>query len=277
MVSVKGCRPVSSIRCPRSCGNYLSRSPSTSSLRPTPGHGVTDFRLTTRLSGGRARLNEAFSDVLAVVRRVLQSTLGDAPASCRVSDRRKGRGRHRRVWRFHSLNPRLLRRSGSLQHPLHRGRGQRRRPHQRAHRRVTPTILPSKAAWNRTSGITVHRSRRRQPRADGAGVLPRLHPPDDAGDRHLCRGPSGHHPGGHRPVRRRKQFVVRALSATPGPRSVFSKSPHKETTISDENFHHRTLRRARLRARRRRRNRQEPEGQGQSPAPSRSRPSRNPS
>ena len=52
--------------------------------------------------------------------------------------------------------------------------------------------LAIEGGTNRTSGIRVHRRRRRQPRADRESLLPRLHPAD-AVERRLLDGARAHH------------------------------------------------------------------------------------
>ena len=97
----------------------------------------------------------------------------------------------------------LVRRPRPLLDPLHRSGGQRRRAHQLGH--PQPRLLPGHRGRHQPHlGPGRHRRRRRQPRADRAHLLSRLHQLPDA-ERHVRAGPPGDAARRVRAVRRRQR------------------------------------------------------------------------
>ena len=164
-------------------------------------HGVTEYSSNLIYQGESGALNEAFSDIMgASVEFFFQPTRADWLMAEDLAIVEAGLAR--------SLeDPRRLRRSRSLQHPLHRSRGQRRRPHQLDDRE--PRVLSRGPGRHEPHVRPLGAGRRlRQSRADREGVLSRVRVPD-AAERDVRGRASGDAAGGHRSLWRQQPGVPR--------------------------------------------------------------------
>ena len=155
-------------------------------------HAVTEFTSSLIYQNESGALNESFSDIMGTGAEFYVRSTGRSDRAADyligediVTPARPG------ALDGHPLDVRsaLVRRSGSLRDSLHGPRRQRRRAHQLGD--LEPRVLPGHRGRHQPHlGPRRHRRRRRQPRADRAHLLSRLHQLPDA-ERHLRPGPPG--------------------------------------------------------------------------------------
>ena len=152
-------------------GDYFAGARSTWSAHELT-HGVTEYTSDLIYRNESGALNEAFSDIMGTASS--SSSAAGSGRCGRLRDRRRIspiRPGGRRA--FARCGSARVRRSRSLQHPLHRARGQRRRPHQLDDRE--PRLLSGDRRRHQPHVRAVGAGRRRgQPRADRERVLSRV-------------------------------------------------------------------------------------------------------
>ena len=177
-------------------------------------HGVTEFTSNLIYENESGALNESFSDIMGTGAEYYARASGRSDRADRLPARRGHRDAGpRRCADRHPIDvrPAVVRRSGPLFGPLRRAGRQRRRAHQLGH--LEPRLLPRHRRRHEPHlGPGRDRRRRRQPRADRAHLLPRLHQLPHA-ERHLRPGSAGDPARRVGPVRRYQPGLSRGAQA----------------------------------------------------------------